>query len=101
MRDNVPADESFVFVPGEEPAFFALHRKPALPSVYLYVGDVATPYTVAELGGFADRSGVRWVIVKDILQLAGEPPLEDEMVARLTEGATVVARIGPYRIFRR
>jgi hypothetical protein len=99
MRDHVAPDESFVFLPGEDPAFFALNRKPALPSVYFY--DVATPYTPAEIAGFAERAGLRWVFVKDKLQLTDVPPLEDELVARLTGGATLVTTIGPYRVFRR
>ncbi|MDP9321882.1 MAG: hypothetical protein M3P16_12380 [Chloroflexota bacterium] len=101
MRDHVPADESFAFVPGEEPAFFALDRRPALPSVFLYIGDVATPYTPAELAAFADSAGLRWVLVKDRLQLTGEPPQMQDLVARLTDRATLVTEIGPYRVFRR
>lgn len=99
MRDHVPPDESFVFLPGEDPVFFALERKPALPSVYFY--DVATPYTPAELASIADRVGLRWVFVKDRLQLTDVPPLENELVARLSQGATLVTTIGPYRVFRR
>lgn len=99
MRDNVPPADGFVFLPGEDPAFFALGRKPALPSVYFY--DVATPYTPSELARIADDVGLRWVIVKDPLQLIVQPPLEPELVARLTTGATLVTTIGPYRVFRR
>ena len=98
-REHVAADEPFVFLPGEDPAYFALARKPALPSVYFY--DVATPYTPAELAVFADEVGLRWVIVKDRLQLCCEPPLEQEMVARLTQRATLVTTVGAYRVFRR
>jgi hypothetical protein len=99
MRDNVPPEEGFVFLPGEDPAFYALGRKPALPSVYFY--DVATPYTPAELSRIADDVGLRWVIVKERLQLRQMPPLEPELVARLTARATLVTTIGPYRVFRR
>jgi len=31
MRDNVPAEDAFVFLPGEDPVFFALGRRPRLP----------------------------------------------------------------------
>lgn len=99
MRDHVAADEPFVFLPGEDPAYFALGRKPALPSVYFY--DVATPYSPAELAGFADQAGLRWIFVKDRLQLCCDPPLERELVARLTQRATLVTTVGPYRVFRR
>jgi hypothetical protein len=99
VRDHVPPEDGFVFLPGEDPAFFALGRKPALPSVYFY--DVATPYPPSELARIADEVGLRWVIVKDRLQLTVAPPLEPELVARLTARATLVATVGPYRVFRR
>ncbi len=98
-RDNIPADDAFVFLPGEDPAFFALGRRPCLPSVYFF--DVATPYSPAEIARFAEQVGLRWVVVKDRLQLRGEPPLEQALVAFLTDRATLVARVGPYRVYRR
>lgn len=98
-RDNVPPDDAMVFLPGEDPAFFALGRRPRLPSVYFY--DVATPYSPTEMARFADEVGLRWVFVKDRLQLVEEPPLQRRLVAALTETATLVARIGPYRVYRR
>jgi hypothetical protein len=99
VRDNVPADDPFVFLPGEDPAFFALGRRPRLPSVYFF--DVANPYSPAEIARFADEVGLRWVFVKDRLQLVEEPPLQQSLVSALTQNATLVARVGPYRVFRR
>ena len=99
IRDNVPADDAFVFLPGEDPAFFALNRRPRLPSVYFF--DVANPYSPAEIARFADEVGLRWVFVKDRLQLIEEPPLEQGLVVALTEHATLVAQVGPYRVYRR
>ena len=99
MRDNVPADDAFVFLPGEDPAFFALGRRPRLPSVYFF--DVANPYSPEEIARFADEVGLRWVFVKDRLQLVDEPPLEQRLIVALTEHATLVAQVGPYRVYRR
>lgn len=99
VQDNVPADDPFVFLPGEDPVFFALGRRPSLPSVYFF--DVANPYSPAELARFADEVGLRWVFVKDRLQLTEEPPLEQSLVAALTEHATLVTNVGPYRVYRR
>lgn len=99
VRDNVPADDPFVFLPGEDPAFFALGRRPRLPSVYFY--EVANPYSPAEIARFADEVGLRWVFVKDRLQLVEEPPLEQSLVAALTTNATLVTHVGPYRVYRR
>ena len=98
-RDNVPAEDAMVFLPGEDPAFFALGRRPRMPSVYYY--DVANPYSPAEVARIADEIGLRWVLVKDRLQLVEEPALEQGLIAALTEHASLVAQVGPYRVFRR
>ena len=99
IQDNVPADDPFVFLPGEDPVFFALDRRPRLPSVYFF--DVANPYSPAEIARFADEVGLRWVFVKERLQLVEEPPLEQRLVLALTEHATLVTQVGPYRVYRR
>jgi hypothetical protein len=99
IRDNVPADDGFVFLPGEDPAYFALDRRPRLPSVYFF--DVANPYSPAEIARLADQAGLRWVFVKDRLQLIEEPPLEQGLIVALTEHATLTAQVGPYRVYRR
>ena len=91
-RDNVPAEDATVFLPGEDPAFFALGRRPRMPSVYYY--DVANPYSPAEVARIADEIGLRWVLVKDRLQLVEEPALEQGLIAALTEHASLVAQVG-------
>ena len=98
-RDNVPENEAMLFLPGEDPTYFALGRRPRMPSVYYY--DVANPYSPAEVAGFADAIGLRWVFVKDRLQLVEEPPLEQALIAALTDKATLVAQVGAYRVYRR
>ncbi len=98
-RDNVPQDEPMVFLPGEDPVFFALGRRPRLPAVYFY--DVASPLPPAEIARAADSIGLRWVFVKERLQLKDVPPTERELVARLTERARLVARVGAYLVYRR
>jgi hypothetical protein len=98
-RDNVSASDPIVFLPGEDPTFFALGTRPRLPSVYFY--DVASPYGPDEIARFADEVGLRWVVVKDRLQLREEPPMEKALVSLLTDRATLVTRIGPYRVFKR
>lgn len=96
---HVGPSESLAMLPGEEPVFFALGRRPVLPSVYFY--DVATPYSPDELARIADERGLQWVFVKDRIQLVEEPPLNEAIVAALTARATLVDRVGAYRIYRR
>jgi hypothetical protein len=98
-RDNAAPGDAMLFLPGEDPAYFALGRPPQMPSVYYY--DVANPYSPAEVARFADAVTLRWVFVKDRMQLVEEPALEQALVAALTDEATLVARVGPYRVYRR
>ena len=100
-RDHIPANESVAFVPGEDPVYFALDRSPPLPTVLFLFGDVATPYTPSEIAQIADERGLAWVVVKDHPQLLTELPDEAELVRALTSSATLVQRIGPYRVYRR
>lgn len=97
---NVPADEPIAVIPGEDPIFYALARRPALSSVLFIFNDVATPYSAAEIAREADDKSLRWVIVKDRLQLANAPD-ETELVGLLTARAALVAHVGPYRVYRR
>ena len=99
VRDHVAPDDAFVFLPGEDPVYFALGRRPPLPAVYFY--DVATGYTAPELIAAADASHVRWVFVKDRPQLKQDVPLADELARALTDRATLVAQLGAYRVYRR
>jgi len=96
---NVPRDEPIVFLPGEDPVFYALGRRPRLPSVYFF--DVANPVSFDEILRSADEVGLRWVFVKERIQMTVAPPLNDAYAAALTEGATLVAEVGPYRVYRR
>lgn len=98
-RDNVRPDEPMVFLPGEDPAYFALGHPPQLPSIYFY--DVGLPYSPSEMAAIASEIGLRWVFVKDRLQLRDEPPLNQAIIAALTERATLVAQVSAYRVYRR
>lgn len=98
-EQHVPREDAIVFLPGEDPAFYALGRRPRLPSVYFY--DIAGPLPPEEVARSADEVGLRWVFVKDRLQITDPPPLHETLVALLTEGAQLVANVGAYRVYRR
>jgi putative sugar O-methyltransferase len=87
IRDNVPAEDSMAFLPGEDPVYFALGRRPPLPSVYFF--DVASPLPPREIARHARDIGLRWVFVKRRLQLYEEPPEVRELVPLLTDGSCV------------
>lgn len=99
VRDNISPDDPMAVLPGEDPLFYALERKPRLPAVYFF--NVASPYGPADTARIASEVGLRWVVVKERLQLLDAPPLEADYVAALTEHATLVHTVGPYRVYRR
>ena len=96
---NVPPEDPMAFLPGEDPVFYALSRRPRLPSVYFF--DVANPVSFEEIVRSADEVGLRWVFVKERIQMTVAPPLNDAYAAALTRGATLFAEVGPYRVYRR
>jgi hypothetical protein len=59
---QVPPDEALTAIPGEDPLYFALRRRPRLPLV-LFDGTVNT-FGPAQLIERAKASGVEWIVVK-------------------------------------
>jgi len=59
---EVPADEGFTAIPGEDPLYFALRRRPRLPLV-LFDGTVNT-LAPTQLIEQAKASGIEWIVVK-------------------------------------
>lgn len=100
VDEHVPPSEPMVVIPGEDPIHFALRRRDRFP-VRLFDNTTTNPYSPAELRRFADRIGVRWVLVKQQLQLDGLPAPLEPTIAALTDGFDVVARPGAYVVYRR
>lgn len=100
VRANVREGEGITFIPGEDPVYFALGLRPGLPVVQYINGSL--PYTPEELARIADANDLRWVIVKERLQLTvPRIPEADRARDALIGDAEVVEVMGPYRIYRR
>jgi hypothetical protein len=81
---EIPPSDALILLPGEDPFYFATGRTPQFP-VTLF--DPATdPLSASQLLVEAQRRNVRWVIVKRVLQINGNPLPESgramELVAR-------------------
>jgi 4-amino-4-deoxy-L-arabinose transferase-like glycosyltransferase len=99
VRGHVAEGEPATFLPGEDPVYFALGLHPGLPVVQ-YI-DGSDPYTPDELLRIAEATGLRWVFVKERLQLQDGPPDGPAIAALLSRDADLVAQFGPYRVYRR
>jgi hypothetical protein len=97
---NVPRGDAILFLPGEDPLYFATGRRPQFP--VLMFDRTINPYDPVTIARLADEHRVRWVIVKQRLQLHGTPmPDLNETVRRVTGGARVAARLRDYVVAER
>jgi hypothetical protein len=97
---NVPRDDAILFLPGEDPLYFATGRRPHFP--VLMFDRTINPYDPETIARLADERRVRWVIIKQRLQLNGTP-MENlgETVQLVARGARVAARLHDYVVMER
>ena len=87
---NVPRDDAILFLPGEDPLYFVTGRRPRFP--VLMFDRTINPYDAATIARLADERHVRWVIIKQRLQINGMPMENiDDVVRRVTAGARFVS----------
>jgi type IV secretory pathway VirB3-like protein len=68
---HVPRGDGILFLPGEDLFYFATGRRPRFPVVML--DRTVNPYSPAQIAAIAEQRGIRWVVVKERLQLNGTP----------------------------
>jgi len=100
VERNIPQDAGVVAVPGEDPFFFALRRKPKFP-VLLFERSTVSPYDFPELPPLFEKHGIDWVVFKDRLQIGFHPVPPAEFLPLLAPQFELVYQDPTYRIFRR
>jgi hypothetical protein len=99
-RHRIPADDRVMLLPGEALFYYATGRLPHFP--VLAFDDTVNPYGPAELTALADQHEIRWLIVKQRLQLDEPPMAEQSAVMALLQGQfQMVARVACCDIYRR
>jgi 4-amino-4-deoxy-L-arabinose transferase-like glycosyltransferase len=101
IRHHVGPSEPLTMLPGEDPVYYALGLHPGLPAVQFIDGSNA--YSPEELLRIAEKTGLRWVFVKELRQLRSpdDLPQGPVIVELLTRDADLVAQFGPYSVYRR
>lgn len=97
VRATVPEDEHVLALPGEDPFYFALDRKPRFP--VLLFDTTVNPYSFDRLVELMRQRDIRWLVVKEKLQIGGDPPTE--LVEVLTRGFRVHTRLAAYTVYVR
>jgi hypothetical protein len=97
---EIPRGDALLVLPGEDPFYYATARTPRFP-VTLF--DLTTdPYSVSELCAEAGRRGVRWVIVKRLLQMNTDPlPHSNQTMRMIEQDFELFRRLGGYDVYRR
>jgi hypothetical protein len=96
---HIPRDDAIVCIPGEDLFYFTTGRRPRFP--VLMFDRTINPYDARTLDTLIQQRHVRWVIVKERLQINGTPmENRDETLALLARHARVVARLSNYIVWQ-
>jgi hypothetical protein len=97
---EIPRDDALLLLPGEDPFYYATGRTPRFP--VLLFDRTCDPYSPEELVRQVQSRNVRWLIVKQRLQLTSQvlPEPEATMAALLRE-FVLYRRLDGYDVYRR
>ncbi|PYS83713.1 MAG: hypothetical protein DMF70_06285 [Acidobacteria bacterium] len=97
---NIPRDDGLVLIPGEDLFYYTTGRRPRFP--VLLFDHTTNPYSPEEIAKFCRDKNIRWVIVKQDLQLE-EDPVEnrDHLIELLEQDFEQVESLNNYDIYRR
>jgi hypothetical protein len=97
---NIPRDDGLVLIPGEDLFYYTTGRRPRFP--VLLFDHTTNPYSPEEIAKLCRDKDIRWVIVKQDLQLE-EDPVEnrDRLIELLEQDFEQVESLNNYDIYRR
>ena len=97
---NIPRDDGLVLIPGEDLFYYTTGRRPRFP--VLLFDHTTNPYSPEEIAKLCRDQNIRWVIVKQDLQLE-EDPVEnrDLLIELLEKDFEQVESLNNYDIYRR
>ena len=97
-KSNCPRSESVVSIPGEDPIYFLLRRKPPLP--YFQYLSSTYPFSGKEYAKTIVSNNIKWVIVKTHTQNV-DWKKTDDLLLYISQRYALYQRIQGYNIYRR
>ena len=99
-RQEIPADDGLLLIPGEDLFYYATGRRPQFP--VLMFDHTVNPFSPDQIQRIARARNIGWLIVKKDLQVNGEP-VEDKarLLALLRQNFQLVQNLGIYDVYRR
>ena len=97
---NIPREDGLVLIPGEDLFYYTTGRRPLFP--VLLFDHTTNPYSPEEIAKLCRDKNIRWLIVKQDLQLE-EDPVEnrDRLIELLEKDFEQVESLNNYDIYRR
>ena len=97
---EIPRDEGILCLPGEDLFYYTTGRRPRFP--VLMFDHTVNPYWPQEIVDLARARNIRWLIVKNELQLEEEPlEKKDELMKLLLQDFESVESLDNYEIYKR
>jgi hypothetical protein len=97
---EIPPGDALLILPGEDPFYYATGRIPQFP-VTLF-DPTTDPYSAPELLAEARRRDVRWVIVKLVEQIKGDPmPERAQSMQLVVQEYALYRRLGGYDVYHK
>jgi hypothetical protein len=98
---EIPPDEGILMLPGEDLFYYATGRRPRFP--VLMFDRTVNPYSPEEVLELARARDIRWLVVKEDLQLDDDQVEEDRdrMLELLKQDFKQVESLNNYDIYRR
>ena len=99
-QQHIPLEDGLLMIPGEDLFYYTAGRRPRFPA--LMFDHTVNPFLPEEIRRLARDRNIRWLIVKNELQVNGEP-VEDKakLLALLRHDFQLVQNIGIYDVYRR
>jgi hypothetical protein len=99
-RQEIPFEDGLLLIPGEDLFYYTSGRHPRFPVVMF--DHTVNPFSPEEIQRIVLARNIRWLIVKNELQVNGEP-VEDKarLLALLFQDFHLVQNLGIYDIYRR
>ena len=96
---NIPRDDAILCIPGEDLFYFTTGRRPRFP--VLMFDRTINPYDARTIDALVRERNVRWVIVKERLQINGAPmDNRDETIRLIGRHAHIVAHLRNYMVWQ-
>ena len=105
-NENIPADDGILELPGEDLFYYTTGRRPQFPVLLFDVTN--NPYTPEQIADMARERGIKWLIVKNDLQIdtdksSGDKTIDDKdaIFEAMHSEFKHIESLNNYEIYRR